>query len=105
MESNNKGAANAQYINSFEEDFETWVNQKSSIAIGEFGAETLKPAVQALVNEYHEVKGAFSPVDIPNFNTLKFFVSFSGASEEHSNQNESIKILDVAKRIISEGKP
>lgn len=89
--------ANRHYIQKFEEDFSDWVEDLSKIVTAGGDFSQLKSPVQALVNAYHEKFGSLSPVEIPKFNTLKFFIMVSGASDQHSGKNESLEILTSAR--------
>jgi hypothetical protein len=92
------GRENLYYINKFENNFVEWVEGLSRIFTskgeGEGEVQDMRPAVQTLVNAYHEEKGGLGPVEVPNFNTLSLFISISGASKEHSLNNESLKNLE-----------
>ncbi len=89
--------ANKHYIQKFEEHFSEWVEDLSKIITSGGDISLLKSPVQALVNAYHEKFGSLSPVEIPKFNTLQFFIIVSGASDQHSGKNESLEIPTSAR--------
>ncbi|MGR5165421.1 hypothetical protein ACPV4X_26465 [Vibrio owensii] len=96
-----KQLSNGAYISDFEDNFENWVETKSRLFCVSGGKlQELKAPIQALVNAYHDERGELSPAFIPNFNTLKLFISISGASVECSNDNESLSNMEVAKPIV-----
>ena len=88
--------ANKYYIDKFEQHFSDWVESLSAVIASGGDLALLKSPVQALVNAYCEKNGSLSPVQIPKFNTLKFFIIVSGASDQHSGKNESLEILTSA---------
>jgi hypothetical protein len=79
------------YINRFENSFEEYVNQLAGI-IASAGSVAAKPAVQALVNAYHEMGKEIGGCT-PHFNTLMMFIKITGASLERSEENENLNIL------------
>jgi hypothetical protein len=95
---------NLHYINNFENNFVKWVEGLSGIVAAGGEVQDMRPAVQTLVNAYHEEKGGLGPVEAPNFNTLHLFISISGASKDHSGENESLKILEQGFRRAREYK-
>lgn len=80
------------YIDRFENSFEDYVDELAGI-VATANPELLRPAVQALINAYHELGKEISPIYIPHFNTLMMFVKITGARLEHSGENENLTIL------------
>ncbi|MBS0351603.1 MAG: hypothetical protein JSR33_10565, partial [Proteobacteria bacterium] len=72
--------------------FEDYVDELGGI-IATVGPVKAKPVVQALINAYHELRKGIEAYRIPHFNTLMMFIKITGASLEHSGENESLKIL------------
>lgn len=98
------GRENLHYINNFENNFVEWVEGLSRIVAAGGEVQDMRPEVQALVNAYHEEKSGLGPVEAPNFNTLHLFISISGASKDHSGENESLKNLELGSRRAREYK-
>jgi hypothetical protein len=84
------------YVDKFENNFIEYVGGIASV-IYFSGPAAAKPAVQVLVNAYHELGlNIFlrSQLTSSHVNTLHMFVLITGASLEHSGENESLKILE-----------
>jgi hypothetical protein len=82
------------YIERFESRFEEYVNDLAGV-FDESGPEAAKPAVQALVNAYHDLCKGVGPVEVRNYNTLVMLVTITGATLERSSENESLNILKL----------
>ena len=80
------------YIDRFENSFEDYVDELGGI-ITTAGPAAAKPVVQALINAYHELGKEIGVYCIPHFNTLMMFIRITGASLEHSGENENLNIL------------
>lgn len=80
------------YIEKFESSFDEYVDSLAGIIITS-GPETAKSVVQALVNSYHDLGKGVGPLEIPHFNTLMMLAKITGATLEHSTENESLNIL------------
>ncbi|MBG9998353.1 hypothetical protein I6E72_05190 [Pseudoalteromonas sp. NSLLW24] len=91
--------ASKHYIKEFEEEFEIYMNNISAVFFNS-GKKAARPAVQALVDSYYLEKGELNPL-IPNFNTLLMLIEITNASYESSGENQSLKILEAAKPLIS----
>ncbi len=98
------GRENLNYINDFEKNFVEWVEGLSRIVAAGGEVQDMRSTIQALVNAYHEENNGLDPAEVPNFNTLYLFISISGASNEHSGENENLKILELGSRIAREYK-
>ncbi len=95
---------NKRTIERFEKKFPEWVDEICGVVAKNKRFERLKPIVQLLVNAYHEEKGGIDPIKVRNFNTLKVFISISGASENHSGENEGLNILEEGMRLAQQKK-
>lgn len=82
------------YIERFESRFEEYVNELAGLYYVS-GPEAAKPAVQALVNAYHDLYKGTCPVQVRNYNTLMMLVKITGATPERSSENESLNILKL----------
>ncbi|MBC3883759.1 hypothetical protein [Undibacterium griseum] len=96
----NQNDAAHSYISRFEEDFATYIDEIASIIV-QTDPSAGKHPIQALVNAYHDLGKTLGPTEIPNFNTLTMLVRITGATMEHSGQNESLAILEYAKSLIT----
>ena len=92
MSINGRELESKSAIKEFENNFEHWVNEKSSIMISNsYEPDDLKHVVQGLVNAYIDIRGSFDSMSVHNnIETLMLFIKLTGASECHSNQNESL---------------
>lgn len=87
------------YVNQFENHFNEYVGGIASVIFLNGTTTAAKPMIQALVNSYHELGRSISPLTVPtssHFNTLQMFVLITGASLEHSGEDESLKIIEQA---------
>ena len=88
------------YVDRFENEFDNYVNGIASVIVLNGATAAAKPAIQALVNAYHDLGKSPSPLTVPSsahFNTLQMFILITGASLAHSGEDESLKILEQAR--------
>ncbi|WP_373991913.1 hypothetical protein [Duganella sp. BuS-21] len=87
------------YVDRFENHLEDYVGDVASVIVLSGTAAAAKHSIQALVNAYHDLGRKISPLTAQtpaHFNILQMFVLITGASLEHSGQNEGLKILEQA---------
>jgi len=84
-----------EYVDQFEHHFENYVGGVASVIHLRGDAAFAKPIIQTLVNAYHDLGIAITPLRLPSahLNTLHMFVLITGASLEHSGEDESLNIL------------
>lgn len=87
------------YVDRFENRFEDYVGGVATVIHLHGSATAARPTIQALVNAYHDLGREVSPLHLSpsHFNTLRMFVLITGASLEHSGEDEGLNIIKQAR--------
>ncbi|SDG83474.1 MULTISPECIES: hypothetical protein [unclassified Duganella] len=87
------------YVDWFENRFEEYVGDFARVIVLNGQATVGRPMIQALVNAYHDLGYGITPLRLSpaHINTLHMLVLITGASLEHSGENEGLNILEAGR--------